>query len=166
MMTIERARPGDRPAIEALLAANDLPLDGLELALPTAVVARDGARLAGCAAFEPYGSAGLLRSVCVTADQRGTGLGRMLVAAAEDAAIDAGIRELFLLTDTAADWFPRLGYERTTRDACPADMAASPEFVAACPASAAVLRKLLKPRLSAGSSGLSRHRSRTHMMGS
>jgi amino-acid N-acetyltransferase len=148
MITIDRAEPGDRSAIEALLLANDLPLDGLELALPTAVVARDGAGLAGCAAFEIYGSAGLLRSVCVTAGLRGSGIGGKLVAAAEDTAVKEGIRELFLLTETAADWFPRLGYERTTRDACPAEMAASPEFVSACPASAAVLRKRLEPSLS------------------
>lgn len=144
MISIAPAEPADRPAIESLLEANGLPLDGLDLALPTALVAREGTSLAGCAAFEPYGSAGLLRSVCVASNLRGTGVGRALVAAAEDEARSLGISELFLLTETAADWFPRLGYERTTREAAPADMAASPEFTSACPVSAAVLHKRLE----------------------
>ena len=144
MISIQPARADDRSAIESLLEANGLPLDGLELALGTAVVAREGDGLKGCAAFEPYGDAGLLRSVCVSAELRGTGLGRSLVAAAEAEARSMGISELFLLTETAMDWFPRLGYERTTRDAAPPDMAASPEFTSACPVSAAILRKRLE----------------------
>lgn len=36
MTAIERALDSDRNAIESLMAANGLPLDGLEIALPTA----------------------------------------------------------------------------------------------------------------------------------
>ena len=84
-----------------------------------------------------------MRSVCVVADRRGTGLGRSLVAAAEALAATRGIDDLYLLTETAADWFPRLGYEPTLRASVPAALAASPEFVNACSESAAVLRKRL-----------------------
>jgi amino-acid N-acetyltransferase len=143
MISIERARGEDRPAIEGLLAANHLPLDGLESALATALVARNGGALAGCAAFEPYGRFGLLRSVCVADGLRGTGLGRQLVAEAERLAVESGVAEMFLLTETAADWFPSLGYVRTTRDAAPPDMARSPEFTTACPVGATVMRKRL-----------------------
>jgi len=146
MRSIEPALDSDRPAIECLLAEAGLPLDGLDLALATAVVARDeGADKAvvGCAGIEPYGFTGLLRSVCVVADRRGTGLGRSLVAAAEALAATRGIDDLYLLTETAADWFPRLGYEPTLRASVPAALAASPEFVNACSESAAVLRKRL-----------------------
>ena len=141
MTSIERALDSDRPAIERLLTESGLPTDGLELALPTAVVARANDRLAGCAAVEAYGSAGLLRSVVVAPDLRGTGLGRGLVAAAERLAAEDGIEELYLLTETATDWFPRLGYEAATRASVPAELAASPEFMGACPETAAVLRK-------------------------
>jgi amino-acid N-acetyltransferase len=141
---IQRTRSADRPAVEALLAANDLPLDGLEPALPLSVVALDDAgEVVGCAAVEPYGAAGLLRSVCVTESLRSTGLGRSLVEAAETLAAEHGIGELFLLTETAAGWFPRLGYVAAVRAEAPADMAASPEFVSACPVDAAVFRKRL-----------------------
>jgi amino-acid N-acetyltransferase len=72
MAAIERAMPADRPAIEALLVSNDLPLDGLEPALPPAVVTRDGASVMGCAAIVAHGTAGLLRSVVVAESVRGT----------------------------------------------------------------------------------------------
>jgi amino-acid N-acetyltransferase len=145
MTSIERAKPADRARIEALLVAADLPLLGLDLALPTAVVARDGGAIVGCAAVEPYGAAGLLRSVAVTEALRGTGLGRKLVAEAEVVAADSGVETLFLLTETAADWFPRLGYSASTRGDVPAALAASPEFTEACPDGAAVFRKVIGP---------------------
>ena len=146
MISIEPALEADRPAIEGLLTGSGLPLDGLELALASAVVARADDSVVGCAAVEPYGPFGLLRSVCVAAELRGTGLGHQLVKAAEELAASRGIAELYLLTETAERWFPRLGYLPTTRAAVPAALTDSPEFVSACPESAAVLHKRLPLR--------------------
>jgi amino-acid N-acetyltransferase len=143
MPVIERALDSDRTAIENLLLSNSLPLDGLELALPTAVVAGGSEGIVGCAAVEPYGSDGLLRSVCVVEELRGTGLGRELVAATEQLAAAIGVSELYLLTETAEAWFLRLGYVSVARDAVPVSLMASPEFSGACPDSAAVLHKTL-----------------------
>jgi amino-acid N-acetyltransferase len=143
VIEIELARLTDRPAIEALLQANGLPATGFELALGMAVVAREDGRIVGCAAVEPYGSAGLLRSVCVDPGHRGSGLGRRLVERAEAVAAARGVAELFLLTETAADWFPRLGYQPDRRESAPDPLRASPEFTGACPVSAALLRKRL-----------------------
>ena len=67
------------------------------------------------AAIERFGDDGLLRSVVVAPDHRGSGVGQALVAAAEALAREAGIRDLWLLTETAIDWFPRLGYEVVER---------------------------------------------------
>jgi amino-acid N-acetyltransferase len=103
LIRIERATPRDVPAVEALLAAADLPLDGAARALTLGVVARDDADVVAAAAIERFGAAGLLRSVVVSRDRRGTGLGRRIVGEAEALARAEGIRELFLLTETAAD---------------------------------------------------------------
>ena len=143
MTAIELALEADTTAIEGLLTGSGLPLDGLDLALPTAVVARADDSVVGCAAVERYGRVGLLRSVCVAPDLRGTGLGHELVKAAEELATSRGVTELYLLTETAEKWFPRLGYLPTTRDAVPAALTTSPDFAGACPDSAAVLHKRL-----------------------
>lgn len=131
-MRIERATPADEPAIEALLVEAGLPIEGAAEAFEHGVVAWDGRRMVGAAAVEPYAEAGLLRSVVVAPDHRGSGVGHSIVAAAEDLARSQGIRELYLLTETATDWFPRLGYGPVDRDAAADVVGASVEFTSVC----------------------------------
>jgi amino-acid N-acetyltransferase len=132
LMDVGRASVADIPAIEALLQAAALPLDGAADAFSTGVVARDDARVVAAAALEPYGAAALLRSVVVAEDQRGTGVGRRIVEAAEALARDLGVRDLYLLTETAVDWFPRLGYRPVERSAVPEAVRRSVEFTTLC----------------------------------
>ena len=142
-MRIDRSSPADLPAIEALLVASGLPPDGAAAAFGTGLVARAGDRIVGCAAIEPHGRAGLLRSVAVAPEVRGGGVGSSLVGAAAELAARLGIGELYLLTETAADWFPRFGYESVDRTAVPVEVASSVEFAVACPATAvAFVRRL------------------------
>ena len=143
MIEIERAGAADRPAVEALLTANGLPLAGLELAAELTLIASADGAVVGCAAIEPHGSLGLLRSVCVAENERGTGLGRRLVAEAESLARSAGIAELYLLTAPAFAWFPRLDYETANRASAPAARTTSPELAGACPDSAVMFSKRL-----------------------
>lgn len=141
---VEPAAPTDISTIEALLAAAGLPLDGAAEAFGLGVVARDGdGRVVGAAAVERFGAAGLLRSVVVAADRRGTGLGREVVMAAEDLARSHGIRDLYLLTQTAADWFPRLGYAAVPRDEAIAAVGASIEFTTVCRDTGVPMRRSL-----------------------
>jgi amino-acid N-acetyltransferase len=142
-MLLERAVPGDGPAIEALLADAGLPLDGAAAAFAHGIVARDGDRLAGAAAVEIYGSAGLLRSVVVDASNRGTGLGRQLVAAAEEEARGEGVSDLYLLTETATEWFPRLGYEPVDRATAREAVGESIEFTLSCATTGVAMRRIL-----------------------
>jgi amino-acid N-acetyltransferase len=130
---IERAGPADVRAVEALLASASLPLDGAAEAVAHAgVVAREGSAVVGAAALEIYGEAGLLRSVVVAREHRGTGLGRAVVAAAEALARDEGVRDLYLITETAIDWFPRLGYTPVERAVANDAVGASIEFTTVC----------------------------------
>ncbi len=138
---IERAAPADEPAIEALLTGAGLPIDGAAAAFEHGVVARDGGRVVGAAAVELFGSAALLRSVVVATDHRGTGLGREIVAAAEAVARGKGVQELYLLTETAADWFPRLGYEPVDRASAARRVGASIEFTTVCRESGVAFRR-------------------------
>lgn len=140
-MRIERASPSDLPAVGTLLAEAGLPLDGVASAFETGVVAREGGAIVGGAAVERYGEAGLLRSVVVVPERRGTGLGHELVAAAERLARDEGVAALYLLTETAIDWFPRLGYVVIPRDEAAAAVGSSVEFTTACAVSAVAMRR-------------------------
>lgn len=142
-MQLDRANGADIPAVEALLTDAQLPLDGAAAAFATGVVARDEDRIIGAAALEPYGESGLLRSVVVAGDQRGTGVGRQVVTAVETLAQDLGITELYLLTETAIDWFPRLGYAPVDRAEVPEAVRESIEFRVLCADTGIAMRRIL-----------------------
>ena len=141
-MLIEAVHEGDLPAVRRLLAAQSLPLDGVDQHL-TMVVAKDGDTLLGAAAVELYADGALLRSVVVDPDARGRRLGYRLTEAALRVAKERGADAAFLLTTTAEAFFPKLGFERIEREDVPVSVQASVEFKSACPVSAVVMRKRL-----------------------
>ncbi|WP_394829155.1 arsenic resistance N-acetyltransferase ArsN2 [Pendulispora albinea] len=140
-MELAPAHETDLPEVERLLIAAGLPLDGLRDQFPTGYVLAKGddGALVGVAGLEAYGDAGLLRSVAVVDAARSAGIGGALVTERLEHAAGRGMREVFLLTTTAADYFRKRGFRETTRASAPAALAASPEFAGACPASATCL---------------------------
>jgi len=107
------------------------------------VVAARDSTLLGCAGVEQHGEVGLLRSVAVVEGLGGHGVGTVLVRAALERARALGLHELYLLTTTAAGYFPRFGFETVGRDALPSALSASEELQGACPASAVAMRLTL-----------------------
>ncbi|MGE3178327.1 MAG: arsenic resistance N-acetyltransferase ArsN2 [Vicinamibacterales bacterium] len=142
-IVIEPASPRERDAVLDLLADQRLPTAGLSEHWETTLVARSGERVVGSAALELYGPGALLRSVAVAGDSRGHGLGRALTHAALELAARRGVSELFLLTTTAEDFFPKFGFQPIARAEVPEAVRQSIEFTAACPSSATVMRKRL-----------------------
>jgi amino-acid N-acetyltransferase len=140
---IEPAVPADVDAIERLLAANHLPTANVREWIASALVARQDARIVGCAALEIYSSGVLLRSVVVDEAVRGSGLGQSLTASALSLARSRRARAAYLLTTTAGEFFPRFGFTKIERADVPEDVRQSIEFTSACPASALVMRVLL-----------------------
>jgi amino-acid N-acetyltransferase len=131
----------DEPPIASLLVAAELPTDGLADCLATALVGREGALLVASAALELYGDAALLRSVAVAASARGRGVGQRMTRAVLDVARERGVRTVYLLTTTAADFFARhFGSRPIVRAEVPGVVQQSIEFASACPATAEVMR--------------------------
>jgi len=145
-MVVRPASVKDWPAIERLLRSRDLPADGALSHLDGFLVADEDGAVVGCGGVEQYGDVGLLRSVAVEEALSGRGLGSQLVTGSLDLARRWGIRELYLLTTTAADYFPRFGFQGLPREALPAVLSASEELGGACPASAIAMRLVLLPR--------------------
>jgi amino-acid N-acetyltransferase len=141
--TIRPAQARDLPALLDLLERSRLPLDGLDGHVDTTLAATDGLRVIGCAALELYGGAALLRSVAVDAARRGEGLGQALTHAALALARARGVKTVYLLTETAGGFFPKLGFTKTTRDMVDPQVRQSVEFTKACPASALVMQLAL-----------------------
>ena len=135
----------DYPAVIALLEAAGLPTTGVPRTLGDFLVADAADGVLGAIGLERYGSGALLRSAVVRPGDRGTGIGAALVRALLDRARDGGLREIYLLTTTAEGWFPRFGFTPIARTQVPEAVRASVEFREACPASATVMRVLVRP---------------------
>lgn len=135
----------DLPSARRLLTESGLPLDGLEdqfedgFAVAAARGVSGGDCVVGLAGLEAYGRHGLLRSVAVDPAWRGRGVASALVSSKLDRARAAGLEAVWLLTDTAPDYFPRFGFERVDRAEAPAGIDSSPEFAGACPLTATLM---------------------------
>ena len=125
MMEIGDLRPQDADLAAALWAEaglvrawNDPHADiAAALACPTSTIlaARDGDRIVGTVMAGYDGHRGWLYYVAVAADQRGTGLGRALVRAAEQWLAGQGARVIRLMiraeNDAVKGFYEALGYE-------------------------------------------------------
>lgn len=140
---IREARDADLPEIRALVERCALPTSDFDRSRPWFVVAREGAALVGAAGLEVHGAIGLLRSVAVADSHRGSGLGRALIESVEARARQRGVEELVLLTETARDFFARLGYGDIDRADAPETVRHSAEFAALCPQTARCMLKRL-----------------------
>jgi amino-acid N-acetyltransferase len=140
---LDLAAAQDMPAIRALLERAGLPTIDLISAQADFAVVREEDAVVATGALQRFGASALLRSVAVAPDRRGGGLGRMIVSELERRARAAQISELVLLTETAADFFQRLGYRAVDRNSAPAAVQTSEEFCSLCPSSATCMAKTL-----------------------
>jgi amino-acid N-acetyltransferase len=70
----------------------------------------------------------------------GRGIGETLTRNRLSWARHEGLRALYLLTETAAEYWPRFGFVRIERASAPDAIRGSPEWAGGCPASAVAMR--------------------------
>jgi amino-acid N-acetyltransferase len=130
-------------ALVQLLQTEKLPVDDLPEQLDGFIAIIENDKLIGAAGIERYGDYGLLRSVVVSVNNRGEGIAAKLLDTIESRAKENGIKALFLLTETAADYFGKKSYHTITRNEVPEAVQQSSEFSQVCPVSAIVMKKNL-----------------------
>jgi len=146
-LEITQSSESDLAILKSWLAAAGLPLEDLSAThMRNFLLATVGDTAVGMIGLELYNDIGLLRSLVVEPSSRRQGAGRALVAALERKATSAGVRELWLLTIDADDYFARLGFETMDRDAAPATIQETDEFSSLCPGDAVLMRKKLLAR--------------------
>jgi glycerol 3-phosphatase-2 len=149
---IRAARPDDAVAIEALLAKSGLQTDAIQERIPDTLVAElpPGAVL-GTVSLElfgqgddrPDGGRGIahLRSLSVAPDHRNGRLGSLLAARAVRLALDRGASAVYAVTESAAPFFERLGFQPTgPRDSLPEEIRATPMVATTCSSSSTAFR--------------------------
>lgn len=131
----------DKPAIRTLLTLHKLPLDGLFADGSQYFVARDSTMFVGVAGLEYYPPDALLRSVAIAPEYRTQGIGSQLVDFTISTAKEDGLKNIILLTTTAARFFERKGFQGIERtDVHNPAILKSPEFAFACCESAITMK--------------------------
>jgi len=142
-ITISPAVAADVDQIKALLTSAELPVAGVDEHWRTFIVARQGETIVACGGAEAYQFAALIRSIAVAPAHRGAGLGRRIVRQLLDRLASRGLREFYLLTTTAEDYFRKRGFKTIDRDEVHPQLLGSREFQDACPASAVAMRLVM-----------------------
>jgi amino-acid N-acetyltransferase len=140
---ITAASEADVPFIKSLLLDAGLPLEGIDEHWKTFVVARDGSKVIGCGGSEAYQVTALIRSIAVDREYRKNGIGRRIVRQLLDRLASRGLREFYLLTTDAEDYFRKRGFKTIDRDEVHPQLLASREFQDACPTSAICMRLVM-----------------------
>lgn len=142
--SIGPASGGDMDAIRRLLVAALLPSGDVDGPNQRFIVARQNGRVVGCAGLESFGEDGQLRSMAVHWTSRNAGLGTSLHGRLLFEAVQAGVRNLYVVTTTAADFFTRQGYRKIQPADVPPGVLASEEYAAFVPGGGVVMSRKVR----------------------
>jgi UDP-N-acetylmuramate: L-alanyl-gamma-D-glutamyl-meso-diaminopimelate ligase len=126
------ARPSDMGSVRQLLANVGLPDEpARDDQAPAFFVLHNEQGLAGSVALEVLGDDAVLRALAVSVDARGAGYGWMLADMAVSQARWRGVRRIYLLTESASDFFAaKFGFRVVDRSTLGKLVAASETFTA------------------------------------
>lgn len=148
MLDIRPAGPEDLGAIKVLLAVCLLPSHDESDGRSTFFVAESERGIIGvCGIEQCEGSVALLRSLGVMPGYRKQRIGRRLIHRAISHVQDRGIERLFVLTESATDYFQNSGFIAQERKSAPNELKGSLSLGGHTPSSALLLVRVLRPDL-------------------
>ncbi len=138
-MNYREATATDLIAIKTLLDSSKLPSDDCDEHIGHFFVAEDRGRIIGAGGLEICGADGLVRSIVITPEHRGNGIAKKIYQQIEDRAYGLGVSTLYLLTESAAEYFKKLGFVVKKRSETPKSIMQTKQFRELCPSSATVM---------------------------
>ncbi len=141
--TIIRLNASHLSDIETLLQKCELPFEDCKEQLDNFYGITNGNVLIAIGALQIKGRIALLRSVAVLEGNRGTGLAVKMTQHLLEVARTNGVRDIYLLTESAEHYFTRFGFQAIERNSVPAYVQSTRQFESLCPASAQAMRLIL-----------------------
>lgn len=138
-MVIREALAADLKWIEVILTSFNLPAEDCEAHLPNFFIVEEDNRVIAVGGLEIFGKSGLVRSIAVISEYQGKRIGEMVYQRIEERAKALGMTQLFLLTDTAVQYFERFSFTKIRRSDTPVEIVATRQFRELCPDSATVM---------------------------
>ena len=146
-MEIRRATRAEVPDVDTLLAKSSLPALPNAHPLSNLLVVLDEGVVVGAVALEVAARRGLVRSVVVEEGHRRRGLGAGLVSSIIARGHELGLRELYVLTENASEFFSSREFSEVERAEVPPEIQATREYREQSPESALVMCLPLETRL-------------------
>lgn len=116
---LRHASENDLEAMKNILKSCGLSALGIESSKNTFILVEKNEAIIGMLGSICLGEQALLRSFAVEKQYRGRALGRLMLEEMEIKLREKGIKEIFLLTETAADYFSKIGFEEISRGQIP-----------------------------------------------
>jgi len=134
----------DIELIEHLLQECSLPYNDLTKYIENFVVVEEENKIIGVGGFEKYGEVSLIRSLAVSHEYRGIGVGERIYSLLVSNINSTGINKVYLLTETAIDYFKKIGFIILSRENVPAAITNTKQFRELCPSTAVVMYNELR----------------------
>ncbi len=145
-MNYREATAADLAAIKALLNASKLPSNNCDEHIENFIVAEYRGKIIGAGGLEICDTEGLVRSIVIAAEYRGNGIAQKIYQRIEDKAYHLAITALYLLTESATEYFKSLGFSIKQRSEIPTSIMQTKQFMELCPSSATIMcRTNLQP---------------------
>ena len=143
-MNYRTARDSDLLAIITLLQISNLPYEDCHRQLENLLILEEGHHIIALGGAQCYGDVALLRSIAIQPERRGQGLGKAMFLTLKTRVQEQGVDTLYLLTETACEYFKGLGFNQIARDLVPKAIKQTAQFSSLCPNSATVMTLNLK----------------------
>jgi len=125
--------------IKELLNCSNLPSNDIEKYIENFIIIEKNNKIIGIGGLETYNQFGLVRSIVVKSEYRNNGIAKNIYGLIEKKAYALGIKTLYLLTETAIDYFKKLGFKIQNRSNVPKSIMRTKQFKELCPSSAVVM---------------------------
>lgn len=140
MIEISTADADDIAGIVTLLKKTNLPVEDIPSPVQQFIVAKKMGYLIGSAGIEVYGNSCVLRSFAVQPEHQNQGTGGLIYSAILDLARKTNLKDLYLLTTTAENYFAGKGWTIINRNEAPSEVQKSSEFSTICPSTAVCMK--------------------------
>lgn len=129
----------DIGGIESLLKKYNLPANDIMEHIDNFIVAEHENKIIGVGGYEALGDVALLRSIAVAQEYRGKSIGVNIYHLLKRKIKNKGIKEVYLLTETATDYFQKLGFTIKGRTTIPKTVMQTKQFRELCPSTAIIM---------------------------
>ena len=136
---IRSATLNDLDAIQRLLKSEGLPYEDCGSHLQHFLVFETAQQILAVGGLEVYAQHALLRSLAVAMAYQGQGLGSTLYVELKNRALSLGVEQLFVLTETAIQYFTKRGFKQIDRGDAPGSIKNTKQFSLLCPQTAVVM---------------------------